>query len=267
MRKSTSGFITLPAAIVIAATIIAIAIIWVKRPVEQAAPTKDANNPAQAINMRPISKDDHILGNPNAPIIMLEYSDPSCPYCKVFGPTMIKVMDTYGASGTVAWAYRSFPLSFHPNAVHESEAMECAGDQGGNEKYWAFLKRLYEITPSVSNLTPNGLDQAQLPVIAKYVGLDVTKFNACLSSEKYKARVEADQADGTNAGVNGTPHTVFVLKKPAGKAVDGVISAIATQLQLPPGSLYLSTDRTKLAMSGAMPFEVIQKIVDSILNK
>jgi protein-disulfide isomerase len=280
MRKNISGFITLPAAIVIAAAIIAIAIIWVNKPETKITDTTNtASNPllnfGPEINLKPISSADRLLGNPSAPITMLEFSDPSCPYCKIYSSTLEKVIATYVASGTVALAYRSYPLDtpdsqgriLHPNANNESQAIECAGDIGGTEKYWSFITKLYQVTPAVTSQSPNGLDQSQLPIIAKDIGLDVAKFNSCLSSGKWNDKVKADFVDGVNAGVNGTPFTFFILKNPANSEVDKAINAISTQLRLSADMLYLSKDRKILAMSGAMPFEVIQALIETIILK
>ncbi|MCL5782267.1 MAG: DsbA family protein [Patescibacteria group bacterium] len=215
-QKPTSK---VPAAIVIAGLIIAGAILWQKKPVAGNIPPAQQQAAATGeINIRAISSDDHILGNPNAPIKIVEYSDPSCPFCKMFNPVMEQVMDQYGASGKVAWIYRHFPLDkpdqngnvLHKNAGHEAQAMECAAVVGDNDRFWAFEKRLYEVTPSVTPQTPNGLDQSQLPEIAKYVGLNVDDFNSCLSSEKTKSAVEADYTDGLNAGISGTPYSILI---------------------------------------------------------
>src|SRR6266704_3569276 len=105
--------ITLPGAIIIAGAIVAIAIIWVKKPAATPSVTSDQMASAgqlAEVNMLPVTAADHILGNPNAPIKIVEYSDPSCPFCKMFNPVMEQVMTQYGPGGKVAWIYRSFPL-------------------------------------------------------------------------------------------------------------------------------------------------------------
>lgn len=214
--KPIHPLLTLPGAIIIAGAIIAIAIIWVKRPL----PVTPANNSEQqvVINLAPVTANDHILGNPNAPIKIVEYSDPSCPFCKLFHETMRKVMTAYGPGGQVAWVYRHFPLDkpnengsiLHPNAGHEAQAMECASAQGGNDSFWAFTNRFYEVTPSVTPQTPQGLDQKELINIAKYAKLDTVSFNECLSSNRFKRLVEKHYVDGINAGVSGTPYSIII---------------------------------------------------------
>jgi len=127
-------------------------------------------------------------------------------------------MDHYGPTGKVAWVYRSFPLDkpdengdiLHPNAGHESQALECAASLGGNTAFWKYEEKIYDITPSVTQDTPSGLDQSQLPIIAAGIGLDQAKFNSCLSSGQMKSVVESQFQDGLNAGVVGTP-TSFIV--------------------------------------------------------
>lgn len=229
--QNRSQFLTLPGAIIIAGAIIALAIIYVKQPAKQAV-TNEIKPPTveNQANIRPVAKNDHIYGNPNAPIKIVEYSDTSCPFCKQFNPIMEQVMEQYGPTGQVAWVYRHFPLDkpdadgniLHKNSGHEAQALECAASLGGNDKFWAYEKKIYEITPSVTAKTPEGLDQTMLPQIAKMVGIDTVAFNECLSSGQFKDKVEADYVDGVNAGINGTPYSIIVTPSGSKIHVEGL---------------------------------------------
>lgn len=158
--------------------------------------------------MNPITSEDHIRGNPDAPVKIVEYSDTECPFCKRFHSTMQQVMDEYGKDGKVAWVYRHFPLDqLHSKARKEAEATECAAELGGNDKFWAYLDRLMEVTPA-----NNGLDPAELPKIAQYVGLDTAKFNECLSSGRYAKKIEEHVQNAVATGGNGTPWSIVVGK-------------------------------------------------------
>ncbi|MEK7142361.1 MAG: DsbA family protein, partial [Patescibacteria group bacterium] len=136
-----------------------------------------------------------------------------CPFCKRHHNTMNKIMEEYGKSGQVAWIYRHFPLDqpdangnvLHSKAGKESQALECANEQGGGAKFWDYLDRLFDVTPS-----NNGLDLAELPIIAEYVDLDKVKFSQCLNSGKYAKRVTDDQFDGANSGASGTPYNIVI---------------------------------------------------------
>ncbi len=259
--------LTIPGAIIIAAAILAIAIIYVKKPTPVSAPTTEQKQKVE-IAIAPITATDHILGNPNAPIRIVEFSDPSCPFCKTFHPTMKALMDTYGPSGNVAWIYRSFPLDtpdqqgrvLHPNAGHESQAFECAAALGGNDAFWKFTNRLYEITPSDQGVS---LDQKQLPVIAKYAGLDVVSFSDCLDSGRFKDKVQAQYLDGVNAGVSGTPTNIIVLSKPTPASMDATIADLVIKFRIPP--IVISDDRLKIVMTGALPADSIKAVIDAVL--
>ena len=209
-----STTLTIPIAIVIAGVLIAGAVYL---GTSKGAPTTAVNNqqPQQAPQqtgdleaMKVIASTDHIRGNPDAPVKIVEYSDTECPFCKRFHTTMQEVMNEYGKDGKVAWVYRHFPLDqLHSKARKEAVALECANEQGGNDKFWSYADRLYEITPA-----NNGLDPAELPKIAQYVGLDTAKFNTCLGSTKYDAHIEEEVQNATATGGNGTPWSIVVGK-------------------------------------------------------
>src|SRR5690606_9022418 len=94
---------------------------------------------------RPVDGTDYIRGNPNAPILLIEYSDYDCPFCKQFHATLNQIMDEYGVTGKVAWVYRQFPLAqLHPNSPRISEAALCVGELGGNDAFWKFTDRIFE---------------------------------------------------------------------------------------------------------------------------
>jgi protein-disulfide isomerase len=268
------SFVTLPGAIIIAAAIIAIALIWVKRP----APAPEGERAAAAerrINLAPVTAADHIFGNPNAPVKIVEYSDPSCPYCKSFNPTMVEIMNEYGPKGKVAWVYRHFPLDkpdpdgniLHPNAGREAQAMECAAALGGNDKFWAFEKRLYEVTPSVTGATPQGLDPKELPEIAKAVGLDQIAFNDCLARGEYKDKVESQYISGINAEVSGTPTSYLVLDDSVNQSALSYVANALIQYKVPPNFLYASDDRKVIVMSGALPKPLISGLINTLVGE
>ena len=244
--EQKTNILNIPTAIIIAGAIIAGAIIWTVKPSSNSGTNKNSIENTQGTeSLKPITVKDHILGNPNAKIKIVEYSDPSCPFCKVFHTTMRRVIEEYGKSGKVAWVYRHFPIDkpdslgriLHINAGHEAQALECSADQGGNDKFWAYTNRLYDITPSVTSNTPNGLDQNELPKIAKAVGLDVDKFKDCLESGKFKNKVEQEFTDGINIGIEGTPSSFIIT--PSGKII---------------------------AITGAQPYETLKQAIEALLN-
>ncbi len=165
-----------------------------------------------------VNDQDHIQGSRDAKVFLIEYSDPECPYCKKFHLTAQQLVDEY--KGQVAWVYRHFPLDMlHTKARAEAEAMECAGELGGEEAFWTFNDKLYEITPS-----NNGLDLDKLPQLASQIGLDVGKFKECLAAKRYKDKVEDNYQGGSAAGVTGTPGNFVINSQGDAWFVPGAVS-------------------------------------------
>jgi protein-disulfide isomerase len=222
----------LPITIVVAGLLIAGAVFFVGK--SGTTPPVANNGQEQAIDFRPADATDHILGNPNATVKVIEYADLECPYCKVFNTTMHQVMDYYGQSGQVAWIFRPFPLGqIHSKAPEEAQAAECAADQGGSAAFFAYIDKVYAVTPSENNL-----DLTQLPVFAKDQNLNVDTFNTCLSSGKYAAKVQDSYNEAIKAGGQGTP---YILITKTG-----------------------STDA--IPLSGAQPYDSMRAAIDAVLG-
>lgn len=161
-------------------------------------------------------KKDHIRGNLNAQIAVVEYSDFECPFCKRVHPTLQKILDVN--VDKVMWVYRHFPLDFHANAQKEAEASECAAELGGNDVFWKYADGIFAKT--TSNGTGFPLDQ--LVPLAKEIGLNQKKFKECLDSGKYAQHVKEDAVAGVAAGVTGTPGNFVVnMKTQKNQVVEG----------------------------------------------
>ena len=215
--------IMVPVSIIVAGAIIAVAVYFVnKKPI-----SKSGTEPLSSTDIRAVDGTDHILGNPNAPIKLIEYSDFECPYCKIYQTTLHQIMDDYGAKGQVAWVFRHFPITeLHSKALKEAEATECAADQGGNDAFWKYSDQLYAVTPS-----SNGLDLAVLPQIAEQIGLDKAKFEQCLESGKFTDKIMAQRQEIMKTGAQGTPHIVIevqgsFLPLPGAQPIGSLRSAI-----------------------------------------
>lgn len=202
-------------------------------PQPQAVPTEDTTPKKVSVD------DDPILGNSNAKITMIEFSDYECPFCKrYFDDTYSQIKKDYIETGKVKLVYRDLPLAFHQNAHKEAEAAECIREQGGDSVYFKFHDEIFTRT------TSNGLGLAldQLPVIANGLGLNGQALQTCLDSGKYKAEVDKDIADAGKVGATGTP-TFFIGKSSS----NGVITG------------------TKLV--GAQPFSAFKQVIDDELKK
>lgn len=150
--------------------------------------------PPAAADVPPITDDDHVRGNPDAAVSVIEYSDFECPFCKRHHPTMVQLLKDYGDD--INWVYRHFPLAFHPNAMPAAVASECVAELGGNDAFWEFSDKLME---------GEGFD---FESYVSELGLDLKAFQTCASSGKYTQKIQDQMDAGSAAGVNGTPGNI-----------------------------------------------------------
>lgn len=169
---------------------------------------------------------EHIRGNKNATVSVIEYSDYECPFCARVHPTMKQIVETYGDKVNIV--FRHFPLSFHPNAQKAAEATECATELGGNDAFWKLSDIIYE----------RGADNTKLTDYAKEIGLNETAFKTCLDSGKYVQKITDMMQTGTDAGVRGTPGNI----------------------------VYNNETKVAKMVSGAQPFENFKAAIDELLG-
>ena len=197
----------IPISIVVSGLIIAGAIYLTTKQQVQ-APTGDGENIELAI--APVDGTDHIIGNPDADIVIVEYSDYECPFCKGFHGTMNRIMEEYGSTGKVAWVYRHFPLTqIHKNAQGSAEASECVAKIGGNAKFWEFSNNIIAESPE-------SLSTENLKTAAIAIGIDENEYSSCVASSYGKDEVAKDVKDGNEiAKVDkqfGTPYNILISK-------------------------------------------------------
>ncbi|MEM9456817.1 MAG: thioredoxin domain-containing protein [Myxococcota bacterium] len=136
------------------------------------------------------------FGPPDATLTIIEFSDFECPYCSKAAEGVAAVKKRFGDK--VRFAYRHFPLSFHPAAQPAAEYSQCANEQ---DKFWALHDEIF------ANQRSLGTDA--LRRMAQDAGLDMTKLDECLASGRATKQVEADMAKGREVGVRGTPSFYF----------------------------------------------------------
>lgn len=146
--------------------------------------------------------DNPFLGNKNARVVLLDFSDYQCPFCGHFvRETMPKLEQEYIKTGKVKYVFRDLPLeAIHPFAFKAAEAVHCAGEQS---TYWEMHYRLF--------LNQKALDVGSMPIHAQALGLELATFTACLNSGKYAAAIRKDMAEAASAGITGTPNFVIGL--------------------------------------------------------
>jgi protein-disulfide isomerase len=137
------------------------------------------------------------MGDPDAPVKIVEFSDFLCPYCRQFFlQTEQPLIEDYVTAGKVYFVYRTLGDWLGPASQASAEAAYCAGDQG---RFWEYHDLLF------ANQGSGAFLRDRLRAFAQALDLDEEGFNACLSSAKYRDQVLPDLADGLQAGVRGTP--------------------------------------------------------------
>jgi protein-disulfide isomerase len=145
--------------------------------------------------------DAFVIGEPDAPVTIVEYTDFQCPYCsRHFTQTFPQIKENFIDTGVVRYVFKDFPLtSIHAQANAAAEAARCAGDQ---DAYLEMHDVLFEMQGEWNGRS----DAADLFIgYAENLGLDTDSFGDCLQSQKYAAAIEADVVEGSQLGVRGTP--------------------------------------------------------------
>ena len=155
-------------------------------------PPSSPPSPTQPAQVE-VSPGENIRGSLDGIVTIVEFSDFQCPFCFRFHPTLQQILRDYPTQ--VAWAYRHFPLdSIHSQARPAAEASECAAEQN---KFWEFADRLFE--------NQSKLGESFYSELASQLGLNTAQFDDCVSSGKYRGKVEAVYQAGIEVGVRGTP--------------------------------------------------------------
>lgn len=191
----------------------------------------DSLTPDQLASLPEVEKGEHIRGDlSKAKVVLVEYADFECPFCERFHPTMEQVMEEYGSD--VAWVYRHFPLSFHPNAQSAAEASECVTKVAGEEGFWKYADSIFTKNGELGGqISPDAIKEAIADATSKTA--DVQK---CIDSGEMKDIVTNMANAGGAAGINGTPGTFIVVN---GEAKD--------------------------LIPGALPYEQVQQMIDANL--
>ena len=196
-EKSTDKNFYLPAAILIAAFVIGGSLVYSAN--MQKGGTGNTVNPPVIDGSRvefTITEQDHIRGNPDAEVTLVEFSDLQCPFCRSFHPTVQQALEEYG--DTIQWVYKHFPLdNIHPEARPAAEAAECVWKQKGDEGFWAFADKVFEEQDRIGSTLYRE--------VAESLGMDIAKYDTCVSQRTYEDKVEQDYQQGLRAGVTGTP--------------------------------------------------------------
>ncbi|PIO07356.1 disulfide bond formation protein DsbA [Candidatus Pacearchaeota archaeon CG10_big_fil_rev_8_21_14_0_10_34_12] len=178
--------------------------------------TTEATQPTQPSGKISASiDDDAVLGEENAKVTIIEFSDFQCPFCRKFwSETMPLIKSEYIDTGKVRFVYRDFPLTgLHPMAIPSAEAAECARDIYGEEAFWKMHDEIF----AQQNILDSGSREGPVRSTVSYTTTDLKEWakdigyniDSCLDSGKFTSEVQKDLSDATAAGGQGTPYFVI----------------------------------------------------------
>ncbi|HEX2792315.1 MAG TPA: thioredoxin domain-containing protein [Candidatus Paceibacterota bacterium] len=217
-----------PAAIIGAGVILAITV-FVIRTSNVALP--EGGNPDA---IRPVALTDHIIGNPEAPVAIVEYSDIDSEFGKSFQAVLAQLMTEYAPSGNVAWVYRHFPLTtINPYSLTHAQAAECAKFLGTEDTFYRFIDAVNAGAPGAADFNPRNYSQILLQL-----GIPQGPFDECISSGRFSKTVMADVRNALGAGAEGAPFTVILIK-----------------------------GNDPLVINGALPYESMKEVIENSLAK
>ena len=193
-----------------------------------------ANQPIAELKIS--ADNDPIIGNSNAPITIIEFSDFQCPFCAKFHiQTLPKIMDEYIKEGKVKLVFRDFPIqSIHSNALLASVAAECANEEG---KFKEMHDKLFENQNEWNNKNTDDV----IILFNQYsseMGIEKEKFDSCIKNGKYIKEIQKDLEDGRTYGISGTP-----------------------------GFFIGNNEIGFIELKGAHPFENFKNVIDTQLQK
>lgn len=181
----------------------------------------------KTVNLSEITNEDWIMGDKTAEVSMVVFSNINCIHCAGFHLTTKKLVQNN--KDKVNLIYRHFPvISLYPDSPKKAEAVECAGELGGNDIFWRYLNVLFTSAPM--------LQISELPQIAEDIGLNRKKFEQCLDSNRHTKKIRKHSVDAKGAGAIGTPFLVIVF------------------------------DDIKIPISGAVSYGKIENIINKLLT-
>lgn len=228
MRVINARELLIPIAIVVAGLILAVAIYAVRIHHTITAGTGDPRM------VNPVTPADHLIGNPSAPVAIIEYADIDSSYSKSFQLTMEQLMTEYAGGNKVVWVYRHFPVtSQHPNAATNALAAECAASLSTPTTFFRFIDAMQAAAPS-----DNQFDPKQYPALLSEFGIDTAAFTKCMTGDAFAKKVHDDYDNALAAGATGSPFVILLVhgQKP-------------------------------VPINGALPYAAMKKLIDQSIAK
>ncbi len=218
----------IPAAIILAGIILACAIYVIR--IRHTVVTGTGNPEA----VHAVTTTDHIIGNPSAPVAIIEYADIDSSFSKSFQMTMEQLMTGYASGGKVVWVYRHFPVTqLHPNSATDALAAECAGSLSTPITFFHFIDAMQTLAPGDNEFNPNQYES----VVAQF-SINNDSFKKCMTAGSFTKKIHDDYDNALASGATGSPFVILLIhgQKP-------------------------------VPINGALPYTSMKKIIDDAITK
>lgn len=167
--------------------------------------------------VRPVTPDDHSIGNPGAPIVIVEYADIDSAYGKKLQLTLEQLMTEYATGDKVAWVYRHFPVTtLHGDAAMNALAAECAASASTPGMFFKFVDAMQTSAPGAVAFNPK-----QYGVLLKQLSIPEDNFTKCMASRTFEQRIHNDYSNALASGATGSPYIVLLVQGQKPKSIQG----------------------------------------------
>ena len=222
------------------------------------------NNQAESdkvTHIPPVNPDEPILGNPEAPILFVEYSDTESPFSSKFAEEREILISIFAETGQIAWVYRPLPL-INDASFKKALALECVAEENKDYNFWNYLLEIQD-----KNILKNESGEINtdllLEPLEKRDLLTVNIVN-CINEERYKDKITKNIKDAVDSGAERTPFTVILLSKEITKSQKEKI--MNEVINLPKEILTVTDDAKRILMNGKVPIENIKSIVEILIS-
>lgn len=210
-RKHLLKDLFLPLIIIVAGVIVAFSVyvVRIRQQVVHGSGTPEA--------VRPVSPEDHIIGNPSAPIVIVEYADSDSEFSKKLQLSLEQLMTEYATSNNVAWVYRHFPvLTLHGDAAMNALAAECAASISTPTTFFRFIDAMQSYAPGATAFNPK-----QYNVILKQLSLPEDTFTTCMAAKTYEKKIHDDYDNALASGATGSPYIILLVQGTKPRRIQG----------------------------------------------
>ncbi len=211
-------------------------------------------------DISPVSPNEPILGNPEASVIFIEYSDTECPFCVAFSKEREKIMSLYGEEGSIAWVYRSVSI-MGSVSMQKAMALECVAEENNDYKFWNYLRDIQD--KNIINPNNEEIDTSLLVSPLERFDIPTKEIVKCIEEKRYSKKIRDNIKEAKAVGAEKTPFIVILLPEKISIIQEEEIKMSLREI---PASLFtIPPEKDRLIINGAVPALNIAEIIEIIL--